>query len=279
MSDSGIRLPTLPKEDVTTFKTEEIKILQETLDRLVEELTTLEAIRETFNQVIANNTSKDEKFKKDFIQYFNVFSERTDRLLEKVTEEFNYSAYLQQKVANNELSSQVTLLEQQLQNEKTTLNIAVKNLEETTSRLEEQQEKEYSHLQEKLDDLRITLDERIRSYNDIDGKLEKSLNDFRKSNVAEINRTVQDIRAFTEKQHTDTNKSLVDTTKKAFEEIKEYCVNFLKECSKEAAKAAKHAVNSGKLEKKDKIVIITCGIVIINELMFLIPYLIQYFNK
>ena len=273
MSDGGrIRLPTLPKQDMTQVKTEQFQLMNETLDRLVEELTTLEAIKDTFNQVIASSANKDEKFKKEFIQYFNVFSERTDRLLEKTTEEFNYSLYLQEKVNNKELSSQVTMLQQQLDKEKTTLDLAVKNLEETASRLVERQEKEFTVFQDKLEELRSVVDDRIRSYNDIDDKLETSLNDFRKSNVDEINRTVQDIKVFTEKQHTDTNKSLVETTQKAFGEIKDNCVSFLRECSKEAAKAAKHAVNGGKLGGKDIIVIILCGLLIITQLLNIMTY-------
>ena len=272
MNGGGVKLPTLPKQDMTQVRTDQFQLMNETLDRLVEELTTLEAIKDTFNQVIADSANKDEKFKKDFIQYFSTFSERTDRLLEKTTEEFNYSLYLKEKVENKELSSQVSMLQQQLDNEKTTLNLAVKNLEEAASRLEARQEKEFLVFQDKLEELRTIVDDRIRSYNDIDDKLETSLNDFRKSNVDEINRTVQDIKAFTEKQHSDTNKSLVETTKKAFDEIKESCVNFLKECQKEASKAAKHAVNSGKLGGKDIIVIILCGLLIITQLMNIMTY-------
>ncbi|MBO4704839.1 MAG: hypothetical protein J5647_03780 [Spirochaetaceae bacterium] len=267
------QLPTLPAVQTSEVKTEELFLLQETLDRLVEEITTVESVKDTFNQVIADKANKDEKFKTEIIQYFDVFTKKVDRLLEKTTEEFNYVSYLNEKIRSNELSRQVTLLEQQLANEKDTLNLTVKKLEEVTDNLEGRQEQEYAVFSEKLEEIKQNIDERISSYNGIDEKLENNLNDFRKSNVAEINRTVRDVKVYMQKQQTDMNKSLLDITQKAFGEIKDKCVDFLKECSKEASKAAKHAVNSGKLEKKDIIVIVLCGLLILHEVLNIIPFL------
>ena len=293
--------PTIPRQENVNIPQDEYLSLKNTLDRLIEELSAVESMKDMYNEVVDNDVKRDEQFKREFVQYFQVFSEKTDKMMDNFSKEFDYVSSLQEKVRNNELSRQVYLLEQQLQNEKAEIGIMLNKIDGCVGRINEHMERESMMFEEKISKLqqaieekielmeqRITelqsdIEQKITVYNDVDGKLDKSLEDFQHTNNEKIADTVNSVTAFTKKQTDDAVGKIKELSQKTFDEIKSKTIDFMKQCSemsqKEATKAAKHMMNQGRFDRKDKIIIIMCGIIIINELFTMIPSIIGNFAK
>lgn len=260
-------LPTIPKNETKSIAKDEFETLKDTLDSLVEELSAVTDIKDAFSHVINEYKDKDERFKQDFVQYFTGFSEKVDQLTAEIKNEFDYVSFLQEKIKNNELTAQVYMLEHQLQAEKNEMTLLIQKIDACIKNVKDQQEMISTMFEEKINHLTRNVDEQIEKYQDIDSRFEKSLEDYRHENSTMLTNTVNDVTNFMKKQNDDSLKGIKASAESTFKEIKKACIDFLKQCNKEAALSAKYVMNKGKLEKKDIVIIIMCAAVIINELL------------
>ena len=71
--------PTIPRQENVNIPQDEYLSLKNTLDRLIEELSAVESMKDMYNEVVDNDVKRDEQFKREFVQYFQVFSEKPTR--------------------------------------------------------------------------------------------------------------------------------------------------------------------------------------------------------
>lgn len=242
---SGTQMVTIPQVNAENF-----------LIGLAQTLSDVQDLKEIVNMLIDNKNTELDRFRDDTITKFNALIDSTTDLKEKIDIAGTYEKYLEERIKNGNLSSEIALLETQLQKEKAEISLFIR---EITNKIDTC----VTSIQSKIDELKSADDiikDSIEEFKKETGKVLFSYTENADQKLAEISNQLLTnskneyeilkgqasgmINAYTEKCQTH------------LETIKKQSIDFLKQCEIENKKLIESvpSVKDKKFNTKDFIV-------------------------
>ncbi|MCR5252578.1 MAG: hypothetical protein K6C98_02560 [Treponema sp.] len=210
------------------------------------------------DKLIDNKKFEFKTFQDETIKKFNNLISTTQSLSEKLNATESYEVYLEEKVKNASLNSEIALLEQQLQKEKaefsaflikteTFLTQNINQIMENVRKLktvDEMIDQKIKIFTDKLESEAIKFNNDVeQQMNEVSDSLIKGSNNQKEILVSECNSM---LKAYTEKcqQHLET--------------VQKQAIDFLKQCKSENTKLIEKvpAVANNKISKKDLVIFV-----------------------
>ena len=223
---------------------------------LEEALSDVQDLREITNNLIAAKTSELDNFRDETITKFNALLQSTTELKEKLNAAESYENYLEERVKNGNLTSNVSLLEKQLQKEKAEVSIFISTMTETIKDCTEKITSKIAELKSAdeiiKDSIREFKEETEKISGDFASGAESKLNEICKTVLENSKNEYEVLKG----QSSEMIKSYTEKCQSHLNTIKAQSIDFLKQCAKENEKLIKSVpgVKDKKLSKKDIII-------------------------
>lgn len=226
----------------------------------------IEEQKNLVDKLLESKQNELDKFQSETITKFNALIDATSSLSEKIKATESYEEYLKKQVENANLSKEVTLLEQQLQKEKSEVTLFIRDLTNTvTLKLGEMET-----VVQNLKSADEVIEENIARFKDemtketenyeksADSKLDDIGDHIQKAADSQINTMKIDCEEML-KKYTEKCQSHLDIVKKQ-------SIDFLKQCADENKKLIEKvpAVAEKKVSKKDIVIFAMAGITILS---------------
>ncbi len=240
-------------------------------------------IVETSITKIDSKVREVEKFEDETITLFNNLVSSATDLKQAIDTNHNYDAFLEEKLNSSNLRSQVTLLEQQLQKEKTELTLILKNIDDTvTKKLGVIEAKAVSlvsadtSIEKTLCDFKTSIEDIVRKNVSEQSKKTEEIIDKLNANATE---ETEDVRTAAETQFkgikADLEKEIKRYTERCqdnFDAVQEKTLDYLEFCKKETSKLIEKvpAVAENKITKKDILLYAVAGASIVCNILFIL---------
>ncbi len=217
--------------------------------------------------------SDTEAFKNETMSKFNALLDATKGIKDKFDLAENYENYLETKLENMKLGSDVTALERQLQKERTevsnfisemttTIKLGLERITDTVDDLKSADE----IIEKNIDRFTGEITERNKVYED---KLDNRLSEITESIRNAVDNQIGALKKATE----DTMQNLINTSNEYLSDVKTESINFLKECdseNKSIIKKIPSVKDKSSLSKKDMLLIFVSAIAIVCSVIAII---------
>jgi len=242
---SGTQMITIPQANAENF-----------LIGLAQTLNDVQDLKEIVNTLIDSKNTELDRFRDETITKFNALIDSTSSLKEKIDIAGTYEKYLEERIKNGNLASEVALLETQLQKEKAEISLFIR---EVTNKIDNC----VIGIGNKIDELQSADDiikKSIAEFKEETEKVSSSYTESADQKLAEISKQL----LANSKNEYEILKGQADGMIKAYTEkcqvhletVKKQSIDFLKQCELENKKLIESvpSVKDKKFNKKDFIV-------------------------
>ncbi|MBM7022655.1 hypothetical protein [Treponema sp. Marseille-Q4523] len=223
---------------------------------LAQTLNDVQDLKEIVNTLIDSKNTELDRFRDETITKFNALIDSTSSLKEKIDIAGTYEKYLEERIKNGNLASEVALLETQLQKEKAEISLFIR---EVTNKIDNC----VIGIGNKIDELQSADDiikKSIAEFKEETEKVSSSYTESADQKLAEISKQL----LANSKNEYEILKGQADGMIKAYTEkcqvhletVKKQSIDFLKQCELENKKLIESvpSVKDKKFNKKDFIV-------------------------
>lgn len=220
------------------------------------------------DNLIKTKNEELQRFQSETIEKFNILIQSTTELAEKIKAADSYENYLAEKLENANLSKSVTMLEQQLQKEKSELSSFIIKIENFITL-------KIGEIESKVNDLE-TINEMVENKletfkKELQGEVRKTLEAADSKIDESSDSLINGARVQYEALKADCNSMIKSYTEKCqqhLDTIKKQSLDFLKQCEIENKKLIEKvpAVANKKISIKDILIFTVSGTAIISVL-------------
>nr|WP_180485594.1 hypothetical protein [Treponema socranskii] len=223
---------------------------------LAQTLNDVQDLKEIVNTLIDSKNTELDRFRDETITKFNALIDSTTSLKEKIDIAGTYEKYLEERIKNGNLSSEVALLETQLQKEKAEISIFMRDITKSIDTC-------VIEIQSKINELKSADDiikKSIEEFKDEMGKNSSSYMEAAEQKFAEVSKQLLK----NSENEYEILKGQADTMIKAYTEkcqahletVKKQSIDFLKQCQLENKKLIESvpSIKDKKFNKRDFIV-------------------------
>ena len=242
---SGTQMITIPQANAENF-----------LIGLAQTLNDVQDLKEIVNTLIDSKNTELDRFRDETITKFNALIDSTSSLKEKIDIAGTYEKYLEERIKNGNLASEVALLETQLQKEKAEISLFIR---EVTNKIDNC----VIAIGNKIDELQSADDiikKSIAEFKEETEKVSSSYTEAADQKLAEISNQLlansKNEYEILKGQADGMIKSYTEKCQVHLETVKKQSIDFLKQCELENKKLIESvpSVKDKKFNKKDFIV-------------------------
>ena len=242
---SGTQMITIPQANAENF-----------LIGLAQTLNDVQDLKEIVNTLIDSKNTELDRFRDETITKFNALIDSTSSLKEKIDIAGTYEKYLEERIKNGNLASEVALLETQLQKEKAEISLFIR---EVTNKIDNC----VIGIGNKIDELQSADDiikNSIAEFKEETEKVSSSYTESADQKLAEISKQLlansKNEYEILKGQADGMIKSYTEKCQVHLETVKKQSIDFLKQCELENKKLIESvpSVKDKKFNKKDFIV-------------------------